>query len=73
MLQAIIFLWFEMGRKPKPAEERKLRADFYISQDLVNALARIAEAKKTTRSRIIEEAIKEYFERHKEEVPAEQV
>ncbi len=57
-----------VGRKPIPSEKIKVRNNFYLDKDLHDRVFEFAKKKGVTKTRIIEEALEEYLERHKEEV-----
>ncbi len=54
---------------PAPIKEkRKVRADTFLEPDVNALLVRYAQMKEQPRAKIIEKAIKEFLERHKEEL-----
>ncbi len=58
------------GRKPVLAEKRKVRSEYYMDREVNDALVRLAEKRGVRRNHIVEEALKEYLERHKNELSA---
>nr|AHA92076.1 putative regulatory protein [Los Azufres archaeal virus 2] len=51
------------GRKPKPAEERKVKNDLYLDRAVSDALTELAISLRVTKSQIAEEALREYLEK----------
>ncbi|AGG36558.1 putative regulatory protein [Sulfolobales Mexican fusellovirus 1] len=52
------------GRKPKLPEERKSKLDVSLEPGLLKTLNELARARNTSRTSIVEEALREYFQRH---------
>ncbi len=52
------------GRKPVSSERRKFRDEVYFTKDLHETLVELAKQRGVTKTYIIEEAFKEYLERH---------
>ncbi len=49
-------------------EKRKIRTDTYIELDSYEKITKLAKKKELPRARIIEKAVEEYLERHKDEL-----
>jgi len=57
-----------LAKRPKKAEEQKVRNEFYLETSLHNALTDMALSRHVTKTQIVEEALREYFQRRIEEL-----
>ncbi len=58
------------GRKPQLVENRKVKVDVMLDKDLNDTLVLLVQKKGVRRSSIVTEALREYLERHKDELNA---
>ncbi len=56
------------GRKPVLTEKRKVRTECDLEKEINDALIKLAEKRGVRRINIVEQALREYLERHKDEL-----
>ncbi len=52
------------GRKPKPLDQRKGKLDVSLEPNLLKTLNELAHEWGTSRTKIVEDALREYFQKH---------